>query len=130
MGPGYGLLRTTYTVAPILLGADKFFHLLVDWDKYLAPALRRGLPLSGHSLMSVVGVIEILAGLLVWIAPRYGGYVVFAWLLGIVVNLLVLRGYFDIAARDLALSMGALALARMSPAGVVAFGRGRRARAQ
>jgi hypothetical protein len=126
MGPGYRILRLTYTIAPILLGADKFFHLLVDWDKYLAPMLRRGLPLSGHSLMNIVGGIEIVAGLLVWIAPRYGGYVVAAWLWAIVINLLVLRGYFDIAARDLVLSMGALALARMSPAGVVAFGRERR----
>jgi len=124
MGPGYRILRLTYTIAPILLGADKFFHLLVDWDKYLAPMFRRGLPISGHALMNVFGVVEMLAGLLVWVAPRYGGYVVAAWLWAIVINLLVLRGYFDVAARDLVLSMGALALARMSPAGVVAFGRG------
>ena len=109
-------MQVAYTVAPILFGLDKFFHLLVDWDKYLAPLIRRQLPVSGHAFMNVVGVVEIAAGTLVALAPRYGGYVVAAWLWAIVVNLLVLRGYFDIALRDLTLSAGALALARMSAA--------------
>jgi uncharacterized membrane protein HdeD (DUF308 family) len=103
-------------VALILFGADKFFHLLVDWTKYLAPAVRQRLPVSGDSFMDAVGVLEIAAGLLVAVSPRYGGYVVAAWLWAIVVNLLLIPGYFDIALRDLALSCGAVALARMSPA--------------
>ena len=112
--PGYRILRTAYSVAPILFGADKFFHLMVDWDRYLAPVYRRRLPVSGHTFMDLVGVIEIVAGILVAVSPRIGGYVVTAWLWGIVINLLSIPGYFDIAARDLWLSFGALALARQS----------------
>ncbi|MBI3973622.1 MAG: hypothetical protein HY332_20295 [Chloroflexi bacterium] len=113
-GGGYRILRLVYAVAPVLFGADKFFHLLVDWDKYLAPIIRRQLPVSGPTFMNVVGVIEIVAGILVALSPRIGGYVVAAWLWGIVINLLLIPGYFDVALRDLVISMGALALARSS----------------
>ena len=93
---------------------DKFFHLLVNWDQYLAPAAARLLPVSGHTFMQVVGVVEIAAGLLVAFRPRIGAYVVALWLWGIIANLLLIPGYFDIALRDFGLSLGALALGRLS----------------
>ena len=125
-GPGYSIHRWTYVVLPIAAGLDKVLNLvpgaqllrpplLVSWDKYLAPLVRRPLPLAPRGVMDVVGVIEILVGILVLVRPRIGGYVVAAWLLAIVVNLLLIPGYFDVALRDLALAAGALALARMSP---------------
>ena len=126
-GPGYRILRWTYVVLPIVTGLDKILNLipgaillrpplLVSWDKYLAPIIRRPLPLPPRGVMDVVGVIEIVAGILVILRPRLGAYVVAAWLLAIVINLLLIPGYFDVALRDLALAAGALALARMSPA--------------
>jgi hypothetical protein len=110
----YQILHVAFTVAPIAAGADKFLHLLTNWDKYLAPTVARLLPVPTHTFMLAVGVIEIVAGLLVAIAPRIGGYVVGAWLLGIIVNLLLLPGYFDIALRDFGLALGAFALARLA----------------
>ena len=101
-------------MAPLLAGADKFFHLLVNWDQYLAPAIARLLPMTGHAFMLVVGVIEMVAALLVAVKPRLGGYVVAAWLWGIIVNLLLIPGYFDVALRDFGLSLGALALAALA----------------
>ena len=103
-----------FIAAPIIAGADKFFHLLANWDMYLAPAIAKLSPVGGHGLMSVVGVIEVLAGFLVAARPRIGAYVVAFWLLGIIVNLLLIPGYFDVALRDFGLSLGALALARLS----------------
>ena len=128
MGPGFGLLRHSYAVASVLLGADKFLHLLVDWDKYVAPALKRGRLDGGHIYMVGAGIIEILAGLLIWVAPRYGAYVIAALHLIFAASILIAlqRSYFDVAARDLVLALGALALARMSPSGLVAFRRGNR----
>jgi hypothetical protein len=107
------LLHIGFTIAPIITGLDKFFGLLVNWDQYLAPAIARLTPL-GNNLMVVVGVIEIVAGLVVALRPRIGGYLVAAWLLGIIVNLLLIPGYYDIALRDFGLLLGALALARLS----------------
>src|SRR5205823_7853842 len=98
----------------ILAGLDKFFHLLVNWDHYLAPLVTRILPVSDHVFMLVVGVIEIVAGLVVALWPRIGAYVVMLWLWGIIINLLLIPGYYDIALRDFGLSLGALALARLS----------------
>lgn len=110
----YQILHVAFTIAPIVAGADKFLHLLTNWDKYLAPAIANLLPVTTHTFMLAVGVIEIVAGLLVAIAPRIGGYVVGLWLLGIIVNLLLVPGYFDIALRDLGLALGAFSLARLA----------------
>ena len=103
-------LRIGFTVAPILAGADKFFHVLANWDMYLAPSVEKLLPMNGHTFMLIVGGIEIVAGLLVAIVPRIGGFVVSAWLCGIIVNLLLIPGFYDVALRDLGLAIGACAL--------------------
>jgi hypothetical protein len=110
----YFILYAGFTILPILAGLDKFLHLLVNWDMYLAPIVTRVLPISGHNFMLVVGVIEIVAGFLVFFRPRIGAYVVTLWLWGIIVNLLLIPGFYDIAVRDFGLSLGALALARLS----------------
>jgi hypothetical protein len=110
----YLVLYAAFIVAPLIAGADKFFHLLVDWDQYLAPSIALRLPVAGHTFMLAVGVIELVAALLVAVKPRFGGYVVMAWLWGIILNLLLIPGYFDIALRDFGLSLGALALARLA----------------
>ncbi|PYM78809.1 MAG: hypothetical protein DME13_28010, partial [Candidatus Rokuibacteriota bacterium] len=93
---------------------DKFFQLLTNWDQYLAPAIVRMLPVAAHTFTLVVGVIEIVAAALVAVKPRFGAYVVTAWLWGIIVNLLLIPGYYDIALRDFGLSLGALALGRLA----------------
>jgi len=108
------ILRTAFTVAPILFGLDKFFHLMVDWDRYLAPALSNPLPFTPHQLMYAVGVTEIIAGLVVAIHPRLGAPVVAAWLLGIIVNLLLIPGFYDVALRDFGLFLAAIALSRLA----------------
>ena len=110
----YHILRLGFTIAPIVAGLDKFFHLLVDWDKYLPAFVNKLVGGYGHELMLVVGVIEIIAGLGVWFKPRIFAYVVTAWLLLIVANLLLIPGYFDIALRDFGLALGSFALARLS----------------
>jgi hypothetical protein len=110
----YQILRAAFTVAPVVAGLDKFFHVLVNWDMYLAPAIANLSPIGGHGLMLAVGAIEIAAGILVAIKPRIGAWVVAAWLLGIIINLLLIPGYYDIALRDFGLSLGAMALARLS----------------
>ena len=110
----YRILHLAFVVAPIAAGLDKFFHLLVNWDIYLSPAIANLSPVGGHNLMLIIGVIEIVAGLLVAVKPRIGAYIVSAWLLGIVINLLLVPGFYDIALRDFGLSLGALALARLS----------------
>ncbi len=110
----YQILHIAFTAAPIIAGLDKFFHLLVNWDQYLAPAIARLSPIGGHGLMLAVGVIEVIAGLLVAVKPRIGAFVVALWLLGIIVNLLILSGYYDVALRDFGLMLGALALGRLS----------------
>lgn len=115
--PGYQafqILRTGFTVAPIVAGLDKFLHLLVNWDQYLPSFVNNLTGGHGHQLMLAVGVIEIVAGLGVAFKPRIFAYVVSAWLLLIVANLLMIPGYFDVALRDFGLSLAALALARLS----------------
>ena len=115
--PGYQafqILRTGFTVAPIVAGVDKFLHLLVNWDQYLPAFVNNLTGGHGHQLMLAVGVIEIVAGLGVAFKPRIFAYVVSAWLLLIVANLLMIPGYFDVALRDFGLLLAALALARLS----------------
>ena len=108
------VLLVGFAALPVVAGLDKFFHALVNWDMYLAPRVENLLPVSGHTFMLAVGVIEIAAGLLVALRPRIGAYVVAAWLWGIIINLLLVPGFYDIALRDFGLSVGALALARLS----------------
>jgi len=110
----YRILHFGFTVAPILAGLDKFFHLMVNWDQYVPGLVARVSPIPSHTLMLVVGVIEIVAGIGVALKPRIFGYVVAAWLAVIIVNLLLIPGYFDVALRDFGLLLGALALARLS----------------
>lgn len=110
----YRILQFGFVAAPIIAGADKFVHFLVNWDQYLAPWVAQLLPINAHTLMLAVGVVEIIAGLLVAFKPRIGAYVVSAWLMGIVINLVTYPGYFDIALRDFGLALGALALGRLS----------------
>jgi len=110
----YWILHVGFTVAPILAGLDKFFHLLVNWDQYLPGVVANASPIQPHTLMLIVGVIEIVAGIGVWLKPRIFAYVVAAWLVVIIVNLLLIPGYFDIALRDFGLFLAALALARLS----------------
>jgi len=119
----YSILHLGFTVLPIVAGLDKFLHLLVNWDQYLSPTIAGLLPFPGHTFMLVVGVIEIVAGLLVWFRPRLGAYVVAGWLWGIILDLLLVPGYFDVALRDFGLSLGALALARLAAAEVPAGAR-------
>ncbi|MGB3414134.1 MAG: hypothetical protein WBA28_05400 [Microbacteriaceae bacterium] len=108
------LLRTVFTVAPILFGLDKFFNILTDWPPYLAPLATDIVPLSSEQFMYIVGVIEIVAGLTVAFAPKYGSLLVAVWLLGIIINFLILPGYFDIALRDFGLFVAAIALNRLA----------------
>ena len=112
----FHILHAGFVVAPVLAGLDKFFNLLVDWERYLAPVATDILPFDARTLMLAVGVVEIAAGVLVALRPRIGGYVVAAWLWAIIVNLLVAGGFYDIALRDFGLSLGALALARLAEA--------------
>jgi hypothetical protein len=112
----YQLLHFGFTVAPILAGLDKFFHWLVNWDQYLAPLINRLMGGQGHSFMLAVGIIEIIAGLGVALKPRWFAYVVAAWLVAIIGNLLLIPGYYDIALRDFGLVLAALALGRLSQA--------------
>jgi hypothetical protein len=112
----YLILRTGFIVAPILFGLDKFTNLLADWTTYLAPAVDRLVPGSASGAMLAVGVVEIVAGLVVAVRPKIGGYLVAAWLAGIIGNLLLLGDHYDVALRDLGLLLGALALARLATA--------------
>jgi len=110
----YRILHFGFVVAPILAGLDKFFHLLVNWDQYLPGVVTNISPISAHTLMLIVGVIEIVAGLGVAIKPRIFAYVVAAWLAVIIINLLLIPGCFDIALRDFGLLLAALALGALS----------------
>jgi hypothetical protein len=111
------LLRIAFTVAPILFGLDKFANVLTDdWTRYLAPAFNDVIPGNAADAMHIVGVVEIVAGLVVAVSPRFGGLLVAAWLGGIIVNLLIVGGYGDIALRDFGLLLGALTLARLASA--------------
>src|SRR4051812_27973373 len=108
------LLRSVFTVAPIVFGLDKFANVLTDWPQYLAPWIDRIVPGTAQQAMYAVGVVEILAGVLVAVSPRIGTWVVAAWLAGIILNLLTIPGFYDIALRDFGLFVGAVALARLA----------------
>ena len=110
----FWILRLGFIAAPILAGLDKFFHVLVNWDKYLPPFVNNMTGGHGHELMLAVGAIEIVAGIGVAVKPRIFSYVVAAWLGLIIVNLLLIPGYFDVALRDFGLLLAALALGRLS----------------
>jgi hypothetical protein len=112
----YQILHIGFIAAPIVAGLDKFLELLAEWTRYLWPGVPEITGLAPETFMGIVGGIEILAGLIVAFKPRIGGYIVSAWLLGIIVNLLLLGDYYDIALRDLGLALGALALARLATA--------------
>jgi len=114
LGQAFWAMRVIFTVAPILFGLDKFFNLLVDWPIYLAPWIPAMVHVSPQVFMYGVGVVEIAAGILVGIWPHVFAYVVVAWLWGIILNLLTIPGYFDVALRDFALSVSALSLARLA----------------
>lgn len=108
------LLKFTYGLIPIVAGADKFTNLLTDWAHYLNPTLKAALPFTDHVFMMIVGVIEIIAGLLVFINPQKGGYLVSVWLVLIALSLLASGSYLDVAVRDLAMAIGAFSLAKLS----------------
>jgi uncharacterized membrane protein YphA (DoxX/SURF4 family) len=119
----YLLLRVAFTVAPIAFGLDKFANVMTDWPKYLAPWINDIVPGSGQQLMYVIGVVEIAAGIAVAVKPRYGAYLVAAWLAGIIFNLLAYSGWYDVALRDFGLMLGALTLARLASVYDPPFGR-------
>src|SRR3954451_9192229 len=110
----FALMRLAFPVAPIAFGLDKFFNILVDWPTFLAPWINDIVPGTGQDFMYVVGAVEILAGIIVALKPRYGAYVVAGWLAGIVINLLTYSGFSDFALRDLGLMPAALTLARLA----------------
>src|SRR5215213_10263085 len=111
------LLRIAFTVAPIVMGLDKFANVLTDdWTRYLAPAFNDIIPGNASDAMHIVGIVEIVAGLVVAVTPRFGGLLVAGWLGGIIVNLLIVGGYGDIALRDFGLLLAALTLARLAGA--------------
>jgi hypothetical protein len=110
------LLRTAFTVAPIAFGVDKASNLLTDWQLYLSPTIDKLVPGTAHQLMLVVGLVEVIAGVLVGLWPRLGAYLVAGWLAGIILNLLLIPGFYGIALRDFGLLIAALALARLAQA--------------
>lgn len=110
----YQILHLGFIVAPVLAGFDKFTNILTNWSMYLAPVVSNSLPVSAHLFMRVVGVVEIIAGVIVAVKPKIGGLIVSAWLVAIIINLLLARGYYDIALRDLGLALGALSLSLLS----------------
>ena len=112
----YEVLHWGFVAAPVLAGLDKFADVLTNWDGYLAPAFARISPLSPHGTMQAVGVVEVVAGLVVALKPKVGGWVVAAWLAGIILDLALLGGAWDIALRDFGLMLGAIALARLAVA--------------
>ena len=115
----FRLLHIGFAVLPIVFGLDKFTNFLTDWTQYLAPFLPDMLGVSKQTFMYGVGVVEIIAGILVALKPRYAAYVLVAWLAGIIGNLLILGSYLDVALRDFGLLLGALALARLAQAHAV-----------
>jgi uncharacterized membrane protein YphA (DoxX/SURF4 family) len=117
--PAYGaflMLWVGFVVIPVVFGLDKFANVLTNWEGYLAPWLVDVLPFSSHTAMLIVGVVEIVAGILVAIKPRYAAYVVAFWLAGIIINLLTYSGFYDVALRDFGLLVAALALAQLARA--------------
>src|SRR3954452_15600994 len=108
------LLRTVFTVAPIVFGLDKFANVLTDWPQYLAPWIDHLVPGTAQQAMYAVGVMEVVAGVVVAVLPRWGSLLVAAWLAGIIVNLLTLPGFYDVALRDFGLLIAAVALGRLA----------------
>jgi hypothetical protein len=107
------ILKFTYGLIPIVAGADKFTNLLTDWSHYLSPTIKGFLPFGDHTFMMIVGVIEIIAGILVFLNPQKGGYLVSVWLVLIALNLLASGTYIDVAVRDIAMAIGAFCLAKL-----------------
>ena len=110
----WSVLRITFVIVPIVAGADKFTDLLTNWDMYLNPSIASMLPLSAHVFMQIVGGIEIVAGLIVLAKPAVGGWIVMIWLICIALQLIAMGKYYDVAVRDLVMSIGAMSLARLS----------------
>lgn len=112
----YQILHFGFVVLPLLAGLDKFAHILVNWDKYLAPIVVRVTTVPAHTLMYIGGALEIIVAIIVLVKPKVGAYLVAIWLAGIIINLLLVPGYYDIALRDFGLFLGAMALGRLSQA--------------
>ena len=112
----FRILHVGYFLLPLIAGADKFMSLLADWEAYLAPIVTDTVGMDAATVMRIVGGIELVAAVLVLIRPDIGGYVVAAWLALIIVNLLVLGDFYDVALRDFGLLLGAIALARLASA--------------
>jgi hypothetical protein len=112
----YKLMKLTYGLVPIVAGLDKFTNLLTDWEKYLNPTMAQILPFSAHTFMLIVGVIEVIAGLIVLSRPALGAYIVSAWLALIGLSLLASGAYLDVAVRDLVMAIGAYSLAQLARA--------------
>jgi hypothetical protein len=112
--PAFTLLKLTFVIVPIVAGLDKFTDLLTNWDKYLHPGLAGMLPFSTHTFMMIAGVIEIVAGIIVFIKPNIGGLIVSAWLTLIALTLLASGNYLDVAVRDLVMAIGAFSMSRFA----------------
>lgn len=112
------ILQLTYGLVPILAGADKYAHILTDWNKYLASVVTDIIPLTPQAFMSIVGIIEIVAGIIVLVKPRIGSLIVGCWLIGIAINLLLTGQYYDIAVRDTVMAIGAFSLYILQGRGV------------
>lgn len=111
----YQILHFGFTILPIIAGIDKFFNYLTNWEQYLAPSITKALGMPAHSIMVVIGCVEIVAGLIVAFVPRIGAYIVALWLIGIIGNLAINpTHYWDVAARDFGLCLGAFALGSIS----------------
>jgi uncharacterized membrane protein YphA (DoxX/SURF4 family) len=110
----YHILRLTYGLVPIVAGLDKFTNLLTNWEQYLNPAIAEMLPFTPHTFMMIVGVIEIVAGIIVFLKPTIGGYIVMAWLALIGFSLLATKDYLDVAVRDFVMSIGAYSFVQIA----------------
>lgn len=114
VGAAKKILHFIYVLVPFVAGLDKFFEYLVDWNRYLAPEIPRMFRIDGGTFMLWVGVIEIIVALITAITPRVGGRLVALWLWLIIINLFMIPGFYDIILRDFGLSLGALALVKLS----------------
>ncbi len=110
----FNILKLTFGIVPIVAGLDKFTNLLTNWENYLHPGLASMLPFAPHTFMMIVGVIEIIAGIIVFAKPAIGGYIVMAWVTLIALTLLASGNYLDVAVRDLVMAIGAFSLARLA----------------
>jgi len=113
----FNLLRFTFGIVPIVAGLDKFTNLLTNWENYLNPTIAKMLPFAPHTFMMIVGVIEIIAGIIVFIRPAIGGFIVAAWLTLIALTLLASGNYLDVAVRDLVMAIASFSLGRVANAG-------------